>query len=437
MSQDKHIDGNTDERWEEILVRKVTIALLGAGDRGMNAYGSYALANPDEAEFVAVASPVKDRRDKFRHMHGLKEEMCFTTWEELLDQPRLADALLICMPDRMHFAPTVEAIEKAYHILLEKPIATDPAECLKIGELASGYDRVFMLCYVLRYTPFFQALKRVLDDGRIGRLISIHYSDGVGVMHFAHSFVRGNWRSSAESAPMIVSKACHDMDMFVWLVGAKCSKVSSFGSLTCFSEANAPKGAPSRCLDGCPAKYDCMFYAPRVYLRENSGFSSTVISVDTSEQGRINALRDGPYGRCVYKCDNDVVDHQVLNLEFENGVTVGFSMCGFTNEFARTMRLMGTQGEIVGSLEENELEITDFASGTREVIHLNPYQDRHSGGDYGIMRDFISSINGAGQELTKVTGAVDSHIIGFAAEESRRQGRVVTIEEYMKELLRR
>ncbi|NPV54476.1 MAG: Gfo/Idh/MocA family oxidoreductase [Firmicutes bacterium] len=415
-------------------MKKVTLALLGAGDRGMNAYGSYALTNPDEAEFVAVATRNKDRRKKFQQLHGLKDEMCFASWEELLDRPKLADAILICTPDRMHFHPAVKAIEKGYHILLEKPISTDPGECLKIGEYAQEYDRVFMLCYVLRYTPFFQALKKILDNGKIGRLISIHYSENVGIMHYAHSFVRGNWRNSEESCPMILSKSCHDMDIFIWLVGAKCVKVSSFGKLSYFVEANAPKGALSRCLDGCPAKYDCIFYAPDVYLRENSGFSSTVISVDTSEQGRINALKDGPYGRCVYKCDNDVVDHQLVNLEFENDVTISFSMCAFTNECTRTMKLMGTKGEIRAALDKNELEITDFMSGTREVIHLNPYQDRHSGGDYGIMQDFIRSINGVGKELTRVTSAVESHIIAFAAEKSRRENRVIMIEEYIEEL---
>ena len=203
---------------------------------------------------------------------------------------------------------------------------------------------------------------------------------------------------------MILSKCCHDMDAFLWLVGADCTKVASFGELTYFNAKNAPKGAADRCLDGCPAKYECMFYAPDVYLRENSGFSSTVISVDTSPEGRLKALKDGPYGRCVYKCDNDVVDHQVLCLQYANDVTINMSMCAFTDEFNRTMKFMGTKGQIRGNLHKAEIEVTDFATGARDVIRLDAEQDKHGGGDFNIMRDFVRSVNGYGR-----AGLVQGH----------------------------
>ncbi len=420
-------------------MKKVTAVLLGAGDRGMSAYGSYALANPDELQFVAVAEPREDRRKQFQSLHGIKDEMAFAGWGELLNKPKMADAILICTWDTMHYQPTLKAIEKGYHILLEKPISPDPVECLHIGDLAKQYDKVFMLGYVMRYMWFMQTLKRFLDEGRIGRLMSVHYAENVGIMHFAHSFVRGNWRNSKESCPMILSKCCHDMDAFLWLVGADCVKVASFGELSHFTAKNAPKGAADRCLDGCPAKYECMFYAPDVYLRENSGFSSSVISVDTSPAGRLAALKDGPYGRCVYRCDNDVVDHQILCLEYANGVTINMSMCAFTDEFNRTMKFMGTKGQMRANLHKAEIEVADFATGARDVIRLDAEQDKHGGGDFNIMRDFVRSINGLGGHASSQVTAdtINSHLIALAAEKARVENTVVEIGKFAAEIRKR
>lgn len=414
-------------------MKKITAALLGAGSRGAGAYGAYGLNHPNEIQFVAVAEPNKERREAFKKQHNISDENCFENMDELLAKEHLADAMLICTQDKMHFEPALKAMEKGYHILLEKPMSPDPKECILLGEYAKKYNVTLSICHVLRYTNFFGTLKKLLNEDRIGRLISIQHNENVGYYHQAHSFVRGNWRNSEESSPMILAKCCHDMDILLWLTDSNCKRLSSFGALTHFKEENAPVGAPLRCLDGCPAESTCPFYAPNLYLTENTGWPTSVISEDKSMEARIGALKEGPYGRCVYHCDNDVVDHQVVNMEFENGVTVAFTMCAFTNEISRTLKLMGTKGEIRASHEKNEIIILDFATGSKEVISLKKNASGHGGGDAGTMKSFIKLVRegGTGEALTSADVSIQSHIMAFAAEESRLTKKVIELDEYI------
>jgi predicted dehydrogenase len=417
---------------------KVKMALIGAGQRGAAAYGPYALEHPDEAQFVAVAEPDGQRRENFRKAHGISGDMCFSTWREILEKPRLADAVLICTQDGMHYEAAMRALERGYHILLEKPMSTDPRQCVEMGECAAKYKRIFSICHVLRYTDFFNRIKTLLDEGRIGRLISIQHNENVAYWHQAHSYVRGNWRNSGESSPMILAKCCHDMDIMLWLAGADCTRISSFGSLTHFKRENAPPGAPLRCTDGCPAEKECQYYAPKIYLTESTDWPASVISNDSSLEARMRALKEGPYGRCVYYCDNDVVDHQVVSIEFSNEVTAAFTMCAFTNECSRTIKLMGTKGEIRGAMEKNEIEVTDFLKNEKETILLDGMNgtNGHSGGDRGIMAYFVGLVQGGGEggSLTGVDLSVQSHLMAFAAEKSRVEGNVVDMKEYRESL---
>lgn len=417
-------------------MKTIRTVLIGAGARGMNAYAPYALNHPHEVKFVAVAEPDSERRQKFAQLHNISDTQCFESWEQLIEKPMLADAAIICSQDRMHFKPTIAAIEKGYHILLEKPMSNDPVECIIMGDYAKKFNRVFLICHVLRYTSFFSTIKKLLVEERIGRLISIQHNENVAHWHQAHSFVRGNWRNSAQSSPMILAKCCHDMDILLWLAGADCTGISSFGYLTHFKKENAPFGTPLRCLDGCALENECPYYAPNIYLTDNTDWPTSVISNDTSIEARTRALREGPYGRCVYHCDNDVVDHQVVNLEFGNEVTAAFTMCAFTQEGSRTIKLMGTKGEIRGNMEKNEIEISDFVSGSREVVKLRESQYGHGGGDYGIMHDFVRLVQGndASNGLTSADKSVQSHIMAFAAEKSRIEKKIIRFEDYMAEL---
>lgn len=418
-------------------MKRISLALIGAGDRGMHSYAPYALNKPHEVEFVAVAEPDDKKREAFRKQYGIKEENCFTDYKGLLDRPKLADGMLICNQDRMHLEPAIMALEKGYHVMLEKPMSVDPVECMQIGDCAEKYNKVLVICHVLRYTPFFSTIKELIDDGAIGKLISIQHNENVSYWHQAHSYVRGNWRKAEESSPMILAKSCHDMDIILWLAGSDCNKLSSFGSLSHFKKENAPVGAPERCLQGCPSEKECTYYAPKIYLTDKTSWPTSVISSDLSIEGRLQALRNGPYGRCVYHCDNDVVDHQVVNMEFENGVTAAFTMCAFTNEMSRTLKLMGTKGEIRAHMEKNQIEVIEFGASKKVTIDLNIGVDihGHGGGDERLLSDFISLIREDNKNgLTSAKNSVQSHLMAFAAEKSRVEGTVVNMKQYIQQL---
>ncbi|HEX3046489.1 MAG TPA: Gfo/Idh/MocA family oxidoreductase [Bacillota bacterium] len=417
-------------------MKKITAILIGAGNRGMDCLAPYALRNPLELQFTAVAEPVRERREAFGERYNVSRDRCFGDWEELLDQPKLADAAIICTGDRLHFAPAVKALEKGYHVLLEKPMATTPEECITLRETAAKYGRFVVVCHVLRYTSFFSKLKALIDDGVIGRLIAVSHNENIGYYHFAHSYVRGNWRNEKEASPIILAKCCHDLDIMLWLAGADCFKLSSFGELTHFKSENSPEGAPAKCLDGCPAQADCPYYAPKIYFTAGNEWLASVISMDRSREALMKALNEGPYGRCVYHCDNDVPDHQVVNIEFANGVTASFMMSAFTREVSRTLKLMGTMGEIRGSFEKNEIEIMNFNRGPREVIYLDKAAYGHGGGDDQLMREFVGLLQPESdwEALTSVSVSVQSHLMAFAAEKSRRENRVVYLKEFEKSL---
>jgi predicted dehydrogenase len=420
-------------------LKKITAALIGAGQRGAGAYAPYALQHPEDIQFVAVADSDPERRERFQQAHSVLNDNCYSSWEDLLEGPMLADAILICTQDKMHFEPALKALEKGYHVLMEKPMSPDPRECFIMGEYAEKYNRVFSVCHVLRYTDFFSTIKQIITDGKIGKLVSIQHTENVEHRHQAHSFVRGNWRDSEVSSPMILAKSCHDMDILQWLVDADCTKVSSFGSLTHFRKESAPEGAPKYCLDGCPVQDSCPYYAPKMYIERDDWVGEvlrTVVSNDTSDEGVLRALKDGPYGRCVYHCDNNVVDHQVVNMEFANEVTVAFTMSAFTYEGGRSLKLMGTHGQIRGDMEKNVIEVTSFVTRETETINLETDLAGHGGGDTGLMRDFVRLVRSDGKEegLTGADASVKSHLIAFAAEKSRLESRVILMSDYINEL---
>ncbi|MFD0673047.1 Gfo/Idh/MocA family protein [Cohnella sp. GCM10027633] len=416
-------------------MKKITAAVIGAGGRG-NEYAQYALDYPNEMQFTAVAEPDEERRRSFALRHRIDPARCYESWEQLLSGPRVADAVIICTQDRMHFEPAVKALELGYHVLLEKPMSNDPRECVTLGELSKRHDGVFSICHVLRYTPFFSTIKRLLGEGRIGRLMSMDMIENVGYWHHAHSFVRGHWRNSAESNPMILAKSCHDLDILVWLAGADCTRLSSFGALTHFKKDNAPEGAPLRCMDGCPVSSTCPYYAPDIYMDLDDETSARIlraaISSDTSNEGVLEALRNGPYGRCVYHCDNDVVDHQVVAMQFANEITATFTMSAFTTDGGRTLKLMGTRGQLRAHMGKQTIEMTDFKTGTTETIHLNA-TGHHGGGDRGIMRDFVQLVrgDGPGESLSSASVSVQSHVMAFAAEQARLENKTILIEDFM------
>ncbi|MBD2847717.1 Gfo/Idh/MocA family oxidoreductase [Paenibacillus sp. IB182496] len=411
----------------------ITVVLIGAGMRGM-IYTRHATDHPHELRVVGVADPDPDKRARCREVFGFDETHAYADWDALFAGPRIADAVFVCTQDRDHYEPALRALQAGYHVLLEKPMSPSWEECVALERQAAESDRLLAICHVLRYSPFFRTIKQAVTDGRIGRLMSIQHNENVGFLHYAHSYVRGKWRRSDESSPMILAKSCHDLDIMLWLADSPCRSVASYGGLSHFDETHAPPGAPTYCLDGCPVSDTCPYYAPNTYLRQEVGWMAASVSADTSYAARYAALRKGQYGRCVYRCDNDVVDHQVVSLDFANDVTASFTMSAFTAHTSRTLKLMGTEGELRATMASNEIEITRFGSGRRELVQLTDPGGHvgHGGGDARLVRDFVRAVRqyGSHDSLTSAAASVQSHLMAFAAERARLERRVVPLSEF-------
>ncbi|CAM4007584.1 Gfo/Idh/MocA family oxidoreductase [Paenibacillus alkaliterrae] len=420
-------------------MKKLTAILIGAGDRGFRAYAPYAIHNPHEFDIIAVAEPNEERRKAFAEAHNISPERCYPSWEAAMAEQRLADIAMICTQDRMHYHPTLKALELGYHVMLEKPMSPNPKECAHMEMAATKYGRLLTICHVLRYTAFWSSIKKVINEGKIGQIVSIQLNENVGNLHMSHSFVRGNWNNSDESSPMILAKSCHDMDILSYVMDEPCLRVSSFGSLMHFNERNAPEGAPLRCLDGCPAAENCQYYAPRYYLGEGMGWARK-FTEDTSREGILEALQTTPYGKCVYRSDNNVVDHQVVNMEFASGATAMFSMCGFTHDNTRIVQIMGTKGDIRGNMEEDSFILNEFLTKEKTEFHVSAPSGGHGGGDAGIVRKFLKEVcefeGDAIQASASAAASVRGHLMAFAAEESRmNNGMSIDIEAYYKRLV--
>ena len=419
----------------------ITFAIAGFGDRG-STYASMQDLFPDQMKVVAVADLDPAKVEKARKRYDLPPDRCFSSAEEMLERSKLAEVLVVATMDRQHVDHAIPALRKGYHILLEKPISPELSRCRELLEVARECHGQVIVCHVLRYTAFYNQLKELIDSGCIGNVVSVCANENVGYWHQAHSFVRGNWRNSKETSPMILQKSCHDMDIFTWLLGKKCRSVSSFGGTWLFRPERALEGAALRCLDGCQVKEACPFDAEKIYITSpktgrarGDSWITSVLSVENTVESTYRALREGPYGRCVYQCDNDVVDHQQTNLLLEDGSTVSFTMCAFTENCYRTFKAMGTQGEIEADTRSNLIHIRVFGQ-PEEVIDVGRLAGDlkgHGGGDSGIIRDFLELLRGGvlNGRTTTLENSMESHFIALAAEESRLHGgRVVEMEAF-------
>lgn len=422
-------------------MKRLDVILIGAGGRGKD-YTN--LMNNEMFRVVAVAEPVKDRRDYIKEKHNIPDEMCFETWEPLLELPKMADIAVIATMDKMHYEPAMKAIEKKYNLLLEKPIAPTYEECVDIANYAKEQNVKILVCHVLRYSPFFRKIKDMINEGAVGKVLSVHHIECVGHEHQSHSFVRGNWGNSKRSSCMILQKCCHDMDIMQWLVGSDCKRVQSFGLNSYFNASNAPEGAPDFCIEGCPHGEECHYNAVKLYLKDNTNAwfrNAATQKTSPTDEDVEEALRTTQYGKCVYKCDNDVVDHQVVNLEFENGALASFNMNAF-NKGGRFIRVMGTEGEINGNMETNTLEYFSFKTKETEIISTSEIEmsgsivDGHGGGDGGIVSTLYKYIaeDYEGDMLSEIEISTKNHIITFAAEKSRLENRIIDIAEFEKEI---
>ncbi|XP_051806222.1 putative oxidoreductase YteT isoform X2 [Acanthochromis polyacanthus] len=371
----------------------------------------------------------------------------FEDWQSMLERDKFADAVLICTPDQLHKEPAVAFAKEGYHILLEKPMATTAEDCVAIVEACIQSGVMLSVGHVLRYDPLIRKIKELIDAGAIGDIIHIQHLEPVGYYHFAHSFVRGNWRNEAESSFALLAKSCHDIDLIHhWVGDRRCVKVSSFGSVSHFQKKHKPTGASDRCLD-CPIEEKCPYSARKIYLnsvkRGHTGWPVSVICPSSSPdvESVTEALRTGPYGRCVYECDNDVCSNQIVNMEFAGGVTAAFSMVAFTEELCRRKTtIYGSKGEL--SYDGNEIRVFDFLTQRSETQRAIQHtvvgkanrtfsMAGHAAADYHLIHAFISAVANNDPSLIR-SGPEEtllSHLLVFEAERSRLEGRVVYCED--------
>lgn len=463
-------------------MKTVTAILIGAGQRGAEAYAPYALSHPDEVRFVAVAEPNPQRRAAFAAAHQIPADRQFESWEPLLALPQLADAALVATQDWQHVEPAVAALKAGYHVLLEKPMATNMTDCNRLVQASQESGRQLHICHVLRYTGHIRLLRELVQSGVIGDVVDVDHRENVSFWHMAHSYVRGNWRRSEQTSPMILAKCCHDLDMLPWVLGSRPVTLASSGSLMHYKSENAPAGAPLRCTDGCPVAETCpynaqhiyeeltpfwysysetcvrpaerflvrqwiknpglvralkLFYPPLRMVTDYNGWPLTVLTQAPTPEKVHQALLDGPYGRCVYHCDNDVVDHQVVQMYFENQATVTLTMHGHSHVEHRSTRIEGTRGRIQGVLGNGGawLTVEDHRSRSKKFYDTSPQPgEGHGGGDPQLMKDFVASVARGGNPPEVLQGARDalaSHALAFAAEEARLKEKTIQIAEWM------
>lgn len=427
------------------MSKKIKVALAGLGSRGKDTYAPTAKLFPEKMEIVAIADIDPEKVEEVAREYNIPKEMCFSSAEELIAGEKLADAMFITTQDRQHVGQAIPALKKGYHLLLEKPISPDLEECREIVQVAQACKKHVIVCHVLRYTPIYSKLKEVLDSGVAGEIVSVMSIENVGYWHQAHSFVRGNWRDSKTTSPMILQKCCHDMDLLLWLTGKTCESVSSFGGTYLFKKECAPEGAARRCLDGCQAKERCPYDAEKIYIQHHKigaqkgckEWPLDVLTLHPDVESVTKAIKTGPYGRCVYYCDNNVVDHQVVNLKMTDGSTISHTMCAFTATGSRYTKFMGTLGEVIADMTENTIRITEFGKEETEVIDISKFASDfsgHGGGDNRMVEEFLDMLgNGAGPTIrtTAVEKSIESHYCSIGAEESRLAGgKVIMLDNY-------
>ena len=411
------------------------LAFIGFGGRGIT-YAHFTKYYGSEVVAVCDTDP---KKKAVAMQYGMPENAFYTDEDEFFAQGKIADALVISTMDTLHHRQTMKALDLGYDILLEKPIATTLQECIDIRDKAKEVGRKVVICHVLRYAPIYNKVKELLDDGVIGDIMTVEQTEHIGYYHYAHAYVRGNWRNRDLSLPLVLAKNCHDIDIICWLLGKKCLAVSSFGNLKHFKEENAPKGSTSHCYT-CPCKDTCKYNAFYIYnneayekvagLAKHGQLGSTKEEIDKSLSDPSNV-----YGRCVYRCDNNIVDHQITNMQFEDGIIVQLKSLAFSNDLTRFLKIHGSDGILYTTSDEKKVAVEKINGETTyyEVEELEGGYAHHAGGDVGIMKQFIDYVEKgvASKNITDIADSVMGHEVGFLAEESRlNNGKTLFLKGY-------
>ena len=407
-----------------------TVAIIGVGARGADAYGWQLYDAKDRFKIVALCDLRTERLDRFGKKWEVPETARFTDENEFFKEKR-ADLLLVATQDKDHVGHCLKGFALGYDIMTEKPLTDKKEECEMLLEAQQKSGRKALVCHVLRYAPAFVKAAEIIDSGAIGKLVAINALERVGHWHQAHSYVRGNWRNTNIAAPMILAKCCHDLDLLQYYAKSKCKSISSVGDLVHFKKENAPEGAANRCTD-CKYIDTCPYSAKRVYIEiwNNRGCPediwpyNVVSNPPHTEEKIYESIKTGPYGRCVYDCDNNVVDHQLTTMTFENGVKATLTMTGFTAPGGRRYQFHGTMGELVLDEAEHRLTLQKYMDSP-ETIDLTTLEESgygHGGGDIFLIKTLYDVLEGTATAATSFEASIESHLMGIYAEESRLKG---------------
>ncbi|KAI8629159.1 NAD(P)-binding protein [Xylariaceae sp. FL1651] len=447
------------------------LLVIGAGSRG-HTYAKCSLQSSNGV-VVAVAEPDDFRRrdfgEKYIWSKTPPEGSSFTGWTEFVawekdrrerqkageSVPEGIDAAFICVRDDMHHDVIMALAPLGLHILCEKPLATTLEDCTNIYHTLAQLQttKVFSIGHVLRYSPHNITLRELLlEDNAIGDILSINHTEPVGYWHFAHSYVRGNWRRESTTAPSLLTKSCHDIDILLWLMCSAPSgsdgpphlptSVSSTGSLQFFRKSRKPRAAgnATNCFS-CPAEIDCIYSSKKIYIGPehmgletgNTSWPISVVIPDIEsfggdiEQAKAALLPklaedyDGStpqevidsknwFGRCVFESDNDVCDEQVVTIAWDDDPlpsssttskdSVGargakqamFHMIAQTKkQCERFTHVYGTEGEIYA--DSKTITVEDFRTGKTKTYRPKLESLGHGGGDHGLTRQFVLAVD--------------------------------------------
>ncbi|MXZ94448.1 MAG: Gfo/Idh/MocA family oxidoreductase [Acidimicrobiaceae bacterium] len=404
------------------------LAVIGAGTRG---YGYARLAAAAGARIVAVAEPDDRRRHRLIKHCGSPTTRQAADWETLEMDVGDVDGVIIATMDDMHVGPTLRFAPLGVPMLLEKPIARSWEDCCRLRVGLGDDAPPILVAHVLRYAPYTRLLHSLIADGALGDIVNVHHLEPVGFWHFAHSYVRGNWHSTATAADLMVAKACHDVDWIMQLIDSECVAVSSFASLSHFRPESRPVGAADRCVD---CSIDCVYDARSIYLdtARDGDFSWPVeaIVVEHTTAEVVDALDNSRYGRCVYTGDNDMPDTQVASLLFAGGQTATITVSAFTELRSRLTVVSGTRAE--ATVTAAGVELYSFATRRRRFCNADGRgssglnASHGGGGDAALVDRYLSEIDHPTEAgRAAFAEALRTHRVTFAIEEARRRGQVV------------
>ena len=425
---------------------KLKVVLIGCGDRAC-VYAHFGVHEFKQMEIVAAVDPDEARRIYVHNQFNVPLDRCYKDISEVLSQGKIADAVINGTMDALHIETSIPFLKQGYDMLLEKPITNNEEELLKLAKTAKEHNCKLMICHVLRFSDFYREIKKTLLSGEVGNIININTTERVGAYHSSVSYLRGKWNSEVKcGSSLLLAKCCHDLDLIAWFNNSTRPMMTySMGGRNFFNRENAPKGCGERCLVDCPKeiKEKCIYDAEYMYIKNDHlpwyPWQCTGKNYqDVTLEEKIESLKTyNPHGKCIYKCDGDLLDHQQVLIKFKDGSTACHTLVLGAMKADRTIHIMGTKGEIEGAASEGKLYIRTFDKDTagykERVVNFNEKKGEtggHFGGDKGIVQDFLSYLSGNKPSIstTVINDSIIGHLMVYDADLSIKSGLPVPFE---------